>query len=482
MIGANMNWKTWLLLFLALAAGSAASFCVKTVFFTERDAQNDAKTDDFTPKERLLVANGLLPAGTELNAQNVRLTLTSERDVPRDGVFTFEGIAGRKIARELKDGEPISLYDLESADENQADDSSFVPPGYVVVPIEICSASKATGGSNYLKTTKLDDVVKPGDVVDLVVVKEDVSSRAKRRTTSAPVVQDVSVFAVRDENRRTSDGVERSSILSALLSKEQVEVVRKASEEGKIKVVFHSTPDLSYEEQQEQNDFLNDGLYSLIKNNDAIFNRSTDDDSGKFPKTLNENYDDAGLVELNDNTSGDALTNDASTNDDGSKTGVFMNVSRKVEVVDSNDDFSMDKGESASNSDDVLSDSDVITGDDSLEGAEVVSSEETQVDDVNLQTISVDSSHLLDDADSEEDSEKVDETNFENENFENDKNSDAKSSVAPISALERDDNFERDDNDESQEVEKRPRVFSPFATRGSSAAHKGVNAFTNNSK
>ena len=417
-----MNWKTWLLLLLALAAGSVASFGVKTAFFVEKDAQAEVKSDDFAPKERLLVAKGALVAGTELNAQNVRLTLTPERDAPRDGIFTFEGISGRKIVRDLKDGEAISIYDLDSSEETQAEDASFVPPGCVVVPIEICSATKAAGGVNYLKITKLNDVVKPGDVVDLLVVKEDDSSYDKRRLISEPVAENVSVFAVRDEKRHTAEGLARSSVLSALLSKEQVESVRKASEEGKIKIVFHSTDGLSYEESQEESDFLSDDLYSSAKNNDAIFGRRTDDVFERPAQAFD-------ATNVASDASGSLLDQDVEIPREGAASaeskdeeGVFMNVSRKVRIDPADDEASREK-------DDVLSNADALIDGALIDGA------------------------LIDGEDA-----------GENLNPASLADSDGETTSASESEL--------GDRDGTKDVKKRPRIYSPYATRGTSVPRR----------
>lgn len=245
-----MTWKTWLLLVLALVAGSAASYAVKTAFFVEREEQASDESTLSGPRERLLVANGFISAGTELTASNVRLELTPEKDVPRDGIFSFADFSGRKTTRDFKDGEAISLYDVEAMEETEAEDSSFVPPGYSIVPIEIGAASKVNGSRNYLKTTKLDKIISVDDQVDILVVKENHSPQLgsagaqRRRLTSSTIVEGATVFAIDDTNRFGTDGPERTSILSVLLKSEELELVRKASEEGKIRVVLNNEENL----------------------------------------------------------------------------------------------------------------------------------------------------------------------------------------------------------------------------------------------
>ncbi len=241
-----MTWKTWLLLIIAMVAGSVASYAVKSAFFDEKETPVVDESQIPGPKERILVANGFVPAGTELDASNVRLALTPEKDVPRDGVFSFAEFVGRKTTRDYKDGEPFSLYDVEAIEDNQAEDAAFVPPGYTVVPIEICSATKVNGSRNYLKTMKLERIVSPQDKIDFIVVKEKTSETSgsnlrtpqRRKLVSETIVKGASVLAVSDTSRLGEDGIVRQSTLSALLSPTDLEEVRKASEEGRLRIVL----------------------------------------------------------------------------------------------------------------------------------------------------------------------------------------------------------------------------------------------------
>ena len=227
---------------VALLAGLAAAYVIKGIFFVERDVVQNANKTEFCVKEQLLVANGDLPAGTELSALNVRLALTPEEEIPRDGIFSFRGVAGRRIIRDVRDGEAITLYDLQELEQQTESTTAFVPPGCSLVPIEIVSATKENGNRNYLKTAKLNQMVKTGDAVDLLVIKDD-SSRADAsvlpRLTTEILASNVSVLSVTDENRFGTEGLVRSSVITMLLRSEDLERVRKAYEEGKIRVELH---------------------------------------------------------------------------------------------------------------------------------------------------------------------------------------------------------------------------------------------------
>ncbi len=221
--------------------------CVKSIFFVETEENAEAVVAT-GPQSKMLVANADLPNGSELTAQNIRLTLAPERDVPRDAITSFNDVAGRRTARDLKAGEPISLFDLAASEEETETASTFIKPGCVVVPIEIQTATKSGGGRDFLKTIELEKMLKSGDVVDLAVVKEEKSeatsafaspASARRRLTTEVVVEGVDVVGVSDESRfsRETGEVERSSTVRVQLSEAQLEKTRRAAETGRLKIV-----------------------------------------------------------------------------------------------------------------------------------------------------------------------------------------------------------------------------------------------------
>ena len=242
-----MNWKTWLLLLVALLTGGAAALGVKSIFFVESDEGVEEVAVATGAQTQILVANVDLPAGSELNAQNVRLTLAPENEIPREErPLTFSEAVGALTARDLKAGEPISLFDVAASEETASPEETYVKPGYAIVPIAVQTATKAGGGRDFLKTTKLDKMLKPGDVVDLAVVKEDKSvatsalgSAPRRRLTTETIVEGVEVFSVADASRFSQEtGVaERASTVSVQLSKEQLAAALKAAEQGRVKII-----------------------------------------------------------------------------------------------------------------------------------------------------------------------------------------------------------------------------------------------------
>ena len=242
-----MNWKTWLLLLVALLTGGAAALGVKSIFFVESGEGVEEVAVLPGAKTQILVANVDLPAGSELNAQNVRLTLAPENEIPRETrPLSFSEAVGALTARDLKAGEPISLFDVAASEETASPEETYVKPGYAIVPIEIQTATKAGGGRDFLKTTKLDKMLKPGDVVDLAVVKEDKSvasttlgAAPRRRLTTETIVEGVEVFSVADASRFSQEtGVaERASTVSVQLSKEQLAAALKAAEQGRVKII-----------------------------------------------------------------------------------------------------------------------------------------------------------------------------------------------------------------------------------------------------
>ncbi len=242
-----MNLKTWLLLLVALLAGGAAALGVKSIFFVESDEDVEEVAVAVGTETQLLVANVDIPAGTELTARNVRLTLTPESEIPREErPLTFSEAVGALTARDLKAGEPISLFDVAAPEASASPEETYVKPGYTIVPIEIQTATKAGGGRDFLKTTKLDKMLKPGDLVDLAVVKEDksVASSAlgaapRRRLTTETIVEGVEVFSVLDASRFSQEtgAAERASTVCVQLSKEQLAATTKAAEQGRVKII-----------------------------------------------------------------------------------------------------------------------------------------------------------------------------------------------------------------------------------------------------
>ena len=241
-----MNWKTSLLLLVALLAGGAAALGVKSVFFVEAESTTEEVVAGLGETTPILVANVDLPAGSELTAQNVRLTLASEEQIPREPTLTFSDAVGEITTRDLKAGEPISLFDVAVAEEIATPAISYVKPGYSIVPIEIQTATKGGGSRDFLKSTKLAKILKPGDVVDLEVVKEDKSAaqvpgvaHPRRRLTTETIVENVEIFSVSDATRfsQATGDAERASTVCVQLSEEQLAAAMKAAEQGRVKLV-----------------------------------------------------------------------------------------------------------------------------------------------------------------------------------------------------------------------------------------------------
>ncbi len=242
-----MNLKTWLLLLVALLTGGAAALGVKSIFFVESDEDAEQAAVAIGTETQILVANVDIPAGTELTAQNVRLTLTPESEIPREErPLTFSEAVGALTARDLKAGESITLFDVAVPEASASPEETYVKPGYTIVPIEIQSATKAGGGRDFLKTTKLDKMLKPGDLVDLAVVKEEksVASSAlgaapRRRLTTETIVEGVEVFSVSDASRFSQEtgAAERASTVCVQLSQEQLAAATKAAEQGRVKII-----------------------------------------------------------------------------------------------------------------------------------------------------------------------------------------------------------------------------------------------------
>ena len=285
-----MNLKTWLLLLVALLTGGAAALGVKSIFFVESNESDAEVAVAVGTKAQILVANVDLPAGSELTAQNVRLELTPESEIPREErPLTFREAVGALTTRDLKAGEPISLFDVAPLEETTAAEEAYVKPGYTIVPIAVQSATKAGGGRDFLKTTKLDKMLKPGDVVDLAVVKEDKSVAStslgpapRRRLTTETIVEGVDVFSVSDASRFSQEtgAAERASIVCVQLSQQQLAAALQASEEGRVKII----------PRVEQDEFDGGAADAPLAFDGAL-------DGGAFEPPMNADFSFSGLTE-----------------------------------------------------------------------------------------------------------------------------------------------------------------------------------------
>lgn len=238
-----MHYKLFGWLIVALACGVGSSFIVKAMWQGENVNPPSATGGTLT---QILVAKTDLAPGSELGPQNIRFDLVPENKIPRDAIFHYEGIAGRKVVGHVARNKPISLFDLEMKIETSTRESSFIPPGFSVVPIRIENVTSGGTFSNLGAILKLEDIISSGDRVSLSVLLEERASRqsdsidpAPQRIVSKPLVENVAIYSVQTELLpHDGDQLKKTPIVSVLLDREKTNQVKVAMNEGKLRMTL----------------------------------------------------------------------------------------------------------------------------------------------------------------------------------------------------------------------------------------------------
>ncbi len=234
----QLKFMGWLL--LALICGISCSVVVKKVFFSSKNTV--AIKEISGPTAKVLVAKYEIPAGNDFTAQNIRYEVVPEKSVPRDAIFTTEGILGRRAMNSIPKDAILTLFDVKMLQEKSKNDISFVPPGYSVVPIKIEAVKLDASGTDLSESIHLDEVLYKGDKVDLSVIHSVRSNDTKDASHALPklvtksLVQNVSVYKIFTEKRLDNNNLtmQRFTIISLLLEDKNVKQLKLASNTGKI--------------------------------------------------------------------------------------------------------------------------------------------------------------------------------------------------------------------------------------------------------
>lgn len=238
-----MQYKLLIYLMVALILGVFSSFVVKKALFT-KDLKPVAIQKG--PMAHVLVAKTDLIAGCEFTSQNIRFDLIPESMIPRDAIFSTEGVLQRKASVDIPKDAVITLFDIQmQKNEEEEKTVSFIPPGYSVVPIQIDSISNVENGGDLSSYLKLDEILKVGDKVELSVIhREQINSKdaSKRGTIPKLVVQTIvpsaDIYKIFTEMRvsENSSISHRFSVLSLLLDEEGIKRLKKAGSTGRIRL------------------------------------------------------------------------------------------------------------------------------------------------------------------------------------------------------------------------------------------------------
>ncbi|MDO5581569.1 MAG: SAF domain-containing protein [Planctomycetia bacterium] len=276
-----MQYKLAIYLIVALVLGVFSSLAVKKAMFTEDVKQQVVRKG---PTVNVLVAKTDLIAGSEFTAQNIRFDSIPESIIPRDAIFTTDGILHRKAAGDIPKDAVITLFDIKMPQKGEKEDAiTFIPPGYSVVPIQIDSVSNTESGGDISDYLKLDEVIKVGDKVELSVVQREESENkrgALPKLVVRTIIPSADVYKVFTELRASDNGAapHRFSILSVLLDENGIKQVKKAVSTGRIRLSVLKKDKVFPIEQPLQNILIQNSVASQ-----KTLPGSSTDSSGKTP-------------------------------------------------------------------------------------------------------------------------------------------------------------------------------------------------------
>ena len=186
-----MKSRNIIVLVGALLIGLVAVLIVNGVFSGVE--QQQAKIAEQNRMVRIVVASQALAFGTQLSAQNVRMTNWPSSSLP-DGAFTSleEATRARVALRPIVAGEPI-LASKVSGSNGRATLSANLPQGQLAIAVPISDVFGAGG------------FIRPGDVVDVLVTRqipgEGASQSDKMNDVVLEAVPVLGIDQVSDQNK-----------------------------------------------------------------------------------------------------------------------------------------------------------------------------------------------------------------------------------------------------------------------------------------
>lgn len=139
------------------------------------------------------VAAGNLPRGTRLSEDDVRLMPFFEQSVPQGAFNETELLAGRLLASDVGQGEPLTesrLLDIEAA---AAGVSALIAPGKRAVAVK---GNKVLGLSGF---------VRPGNRVDVLVTVDIADGHGRDQAFTKTVLENIKVLATGTELEVSGD-------------------------------------------------------------------------------------------------------------------------------------------------------------------------------------------------------------------------------------------------------------------------------------
>jgi len=182
---------------------------------------------------KVIVAKRYIPAGATISADLLKETEIPENYIQPGAIRKAENAAGRISLANISEGEQVLANKITNTAENL---SSAIPIGYRAVAISVDSVSG------------INDMIKVGDVVDVIGTFEDSGAKG---TYTATVLQNVRVLAINDkfdlsrEERRNeySNASLGLSTISLALEPSEAEILAFAENKGKLKLALRNPGD-----------------------------------------------------------------------------------------------------------------------------------------------------------------------------------------------------------------------------------------------
>jgi len=180
----------------------------------------------------VVVAKVDIPLGTELIAEQLSVVQFPQGATP-DGTFDApEKLIGRVAVTNIAAREPLTDFKL-AAEGSEAGLSAVIPQGYRAMTVKV---DDVMGVSGFLR---------PGAMVDVVVVIIPTEASTNRDPVSKVVLQNIKVLASGQNLDKPKNEREAESVKAVTLqvTPEQVEKLALAATEGKLRLVMRNATD-----------------------------------------------------------------------------------------------------------------------------------------------------------------------------------------------------------------------------------------------
>ncbi len=138
----------------------------------------------------------------------------------------LEQVSGRKLARSIKRGETLTIYDLQLESTAKSGLSGKIPMDYRAISIAVDATSSVTG------------LVRPGDIVDIIGTFKfpEMKSDKGLDTVTLTLLQGVTILATGTElrNARGMDAKKSYSTVTLQVEPDEAEMLVFASQKGRL--------------------------------------------------------------------------------------------------------------------------------------------------------------------------------------------------------------------------------------------------------